>query len=62
MAHWSAAPKTKEGRNEKEVNRDGISLKFSRGALDDKVRISDDNPNMVIIESESFANALRREI
>ncbi len=45
-----------------EINRDGISLKFSRGALDDKVRISDENPNMVIIESESFANALRREI
>lgn len=45
-----------------EVNRDGISLKFSRGALDDKVRISEDNPNMVIIESESFANALRKEI
>lgn len=45
-----------------EVNRDGISLRFSRGALDDKVKISEDNPNMVIIESESFANALRREI
>lgn len=45
-----------------EVNRDGISLRFSRGALDDKVRISEENPNMVIIESENFANALRREI
>lgn len=45
-----------------EVNRDGISLRFSRGALDEKVRISEDNPNMVIIESESFANALRKEI
>ena len=45
-----------------EVNRDGINLRFSRGALDEKVRISEDNSNMVIIESESFAKALRKEI
>ncbi|WP_121967252.1 nucleoid-associated protein [Myroides sp. N17-2] len=45
-----------------EVNRDGINLKFSRGALNEKVRLSSDNPNLVIIESQNFANALRREI
>lgn len=45
-----------------EVNRDGINLKFSRGVLNEKVRLSDDNPNLVIIESQSFANALRNEI
>lgn len=45
-----------------EVNRDGINLKFSRGTLNDKIRISEEDPNIVIIESESFANALRVEI
>lgn len=45
-----------------EVNRDGINLKFSRGALNEKIRLSSDNPNLVIIESQNFANALRREI
>lgn len=45
-----------------EVNRDGINLKFSRGVLNEKVRLSEDNPNLVIIESQSFANALRNEI
>ncbi len=41
-----------------EVNRDGINFKISRGAFDDKVRVED---NLVIIESETFANALRNE-
>lgn len=45
-----------------EVNRDGINLKFSRGTLNHKIRISEEDPNIVIIESESFANALRVEI
>lgn len=45
-----------------EVNRDGINLKFSRGTLNEKIRISEEDPNIVIIESESFANALRIEI
>ncbi|TDW52730.1 nucleoid-associated protein [Flavobacterium sp. 270] len=45
-----------------EVNRDGINLKFSRGVLNEKVRLSNDNPNLVIIESENFAKALRNEI
>lgn len=45
-----------------EVNRDGINLKFSRGTLNEKIRLSEDDPNIVIIESESFANALRAEI
>lgn len=45
-----------------EINRDGINLKFSRGALNDKVRFSEENPNQVIIESEIFANALRLKV
>lgn len=45
-----------------EVNRDGINLKFSRGTLNEKIRISEEDPNIVIIESASFANALRAEI
>lgn len=45
-----------------EVNRDGINLKFSRGILNEKIRVSEEDPNIVIIESASFANALRVEI
>lgn len=44
------------------VNRDGISLKFSRGDSGTKVRFSEENPNQIIIESANFANALRAEI
>ena len=44
------------------VNRDGISLKFSRGDSGTKVRFSEENPNQIIIESTNFANALRAEI
>jgi nucleoid-associated protein len=45
-----------------EINRDGINLKFSRGILNEKVRFSAENPNQIIIESESFAKALRNQI
>ncbi|PKD17656.1 hypothetical protein APR41_05460 [Salegentibacter salinarum] len=45
-----------------EVNRDGISFKISRGTFEDKVRFSDDDQSLVIIESNSFANALRNEL
>ncbi len=45
-----------------EVNRDGINFKISRGAFDDKVRFSDEDDSLVIIESETFASALRNEI
>ena len=44
------------------IQKDGINLNFSRGALDDKVRVSNENVNIVIIESEAVANALRSEI
>jgi nucleoid-associated protein len=44
------------------VNADGINLKFTRGELDRKVRLSIDNPNLVLIDSPRFANALRQEI
>ena len=46
-----------------EVNRDGINLKFSRGAFNsNKVRFSTENDNIVIIESARFAEALRNEL
>lgn len=45
-----------------EVNRDGINFKISRGAFDDKVRFSEEDESLVIIESSTFANALRNEI
>ena len=45
-----------------EVNRDGINFKISRGAFDDKVRFSEEDDSLVIIESNTFANALRNEI
>lgn len=44
------------------VNKDGITLKYSRGDDGTKVKISEENPNMVIIESEAFANALRQQL
>ena len=43
------------------VRKDGISLKYSRGD-DTKVRLSQENPNQVIIESASFAEALRQQL
>jgi len=45
-----------------EINRDGINLKVSRGAINEKVRLSEDNTNIVIIESERFADAFRQEL
>ncbi|MCA6477862.1 MAG: nucleoid-associated protein [Chitinophagaceae bacterium] len=44
------------------VIKDGINLKFSRGDSETKVRLSDEDPNLVIIESEQFANALREQL
>lgn len=44
------------------VNRDGISLKFSRGDTGTKVRLSQENSNQIIIESPTFAQAVRAEI
>ncbi len=45
-----------------EINRDGISLKLSRGTADDKIRFSEAEPNLVIIDSVALANALRNEL
>lgn len=44
------------------VIKDGINLKFSRGDSETKVRLSEENPNQVIIESQEFANALREQL
>lgn len=43
------------------VRKDGITLKYSRGDSR-KVRISEEDPNLILIESESFANALRQQL
>ncbi|MGK4566923.1 hypothetical protein [Flavobacterium sp. 3HN19-14] len=45
-----------------DVTRDGISLKVSRGTADEKIRFSDAEPNLVIIDSLTFANAMRNEL
>lgn len=44
------------------VVKDGISLKFSRGDDGTKVKISEENPNIVIIESVKFASALKEQL
>lgn len=44
------------------VESDGILMRFDRSQLNSKVRIDDDNRNVVIIESEKFAKDLRDEI
>jgi len=45
-----------------DIQSDGIHMRFSRGELKTKVRFDKDNENVVIIESEKFANALREEV
>ena len=45
-----------------EINRDGINLKISRGALNNKVSISEEDQNVVLIRSERFADAFRQEL
>jgi nucleoid-associated protein len=45
------------------INSDGIKAQFSQGDfVKRKVRFSEENENIVIIESEKFAKALRREL
>lgn len=44
------------------VSADGINLKFSRGEFRRKVRLSEENPHVILIESERFANALKAEL
>lgn len=44
-----------------EINSDGIQLKFSRGDFNTKIRVSEENEDIIIIESSKFANKLRTE-
>ena len=44
------------------VKKDGIDLKFSRSDYENKVRISEDNPDLVIIESSALAEAILNEV
>ncbi|WP_439481292.1 nucleoid-associated protein [Cyclobacterium plantarum] len=43
------------------IRADGINLKFSKGDFGTKVKISKEDPTMVIIKSEDFAKALKIE-
>ena len=45
-----------------EIERDGVSLKFSRGEYREKVRVDKKDKNLVIIDSPEFAEALRKEM
>jgi len=45
-----------------DLESDGIHVQFSRKELNNKIRFDRQNRNIVIIESEQFADALRREI
>lgn len=45
-----------------EIERDGVTLKFSRGEYRDKVRVDKKDKNLVIIDSPRFADALRKEM
>lgn len=45
-----------------DLEEDGIHVQFSRREINTKVRFDRQNRNIVIIDSERFANALRREI
>lgn len=45
-----------------DLDSDGIHVQFSRKELNTKVRFDRQNRNIVIIESEQFASALRQEI
>lgn len=45
-----------------DLDSDGIHVQFSRKELNTKVRFDRQNRNVVIIESEQFATALRQEI
>lgn len=45
-----------------DVLADGIKLRFSRGDLSlNKIRLSEDNPDMIIIESKKFAQKFKKE-
>lgn len=45
-----------------EVKKDNITLKFVKGDLSGKVKLSEENPNQIIIESEAFASEFRKQI
>jgi len=45
-----------------DLSSDGIQVRFSRGDLNTKIRIDEDNRNRVIIESAKFARELQKEI
>lgn len=45
-----------------DLDEDGIHVQFSRREINTKIRFDRQNSNIVIIDSERFANALRSEI
>jgi len=45
-----------------EANRDGIRIAFSRGDINQKVKLSNDDPELIIIKSKKLAEALKEQI
>ncbi len=45
-----------------ELNRDGINLKVSQGEVNKKIKLSPENQDIVIIESEIFAKAFKAKL
>lgn len=44
------------------ISKDNITLKFVKGDISIKIKASEENPNQIIIESESFAKEFKKQI
>jgi nucleoid-associated protein len=44
------------------IDSDGVKLRFSKGDFGTKIKFAETDPNVILIESEEFANKLRREM
>ncbi|RYY00178.1 hypothetical protein EON78_01795 [bacterium] len=45
-----------------EANRDGIRLAFSRGDVDQRIKLSADDPEIITIKSKKLADAIKEQI
>ncbi|RZK25468.1 MAG: hypothetical protein EOO43_05460 [Flavobacterium sp.] len=45
-----------------EANRDGIRLAFSRGDVNSRIKLSDDDPEVITIRSQKLADAIKEQI
>ena len=60
--HFKADPGSLKRFVRINVSADGIQLRFTRGELNEKVDFLGNDPNVVLINSKKFADALRIEI